>query len=438
MNVAIIGTGDARDFSTFRKLKSEAILDTDAVFLFIYNMSPSGCFKDTDVHYVKSDSELIGLCSDYSIDCAVVFNTNILFSPVMKDLYQVGMRIYGPSEQAIPLEKSKAFGKKIINEAGIKTPSSREFDISESLNKMLPELMQNSSRWVVKSDFMLKDANIRTCIVKSVEQAQEAIKAIDTQAKLEGSTSRILLEEFVSGSELSVHLFISTEGYTLIPPVRDYKKRYIDGEGLNTHGLGAICASNFPLPLLVKIEEEIVAPLFQCMKKKQLIYTGVLYLGVILTDTGLQLLEINVRPGNPEWISILSLMKSPLLQCIKNSIIGSHGSIIFHSNSISISRFIVSVRYPLIDNDTTIDVADNYLEHAHSLSIDISPENFFLERAGRYSIKDRALCITLRGNDFLQIVEALDSYINRNFPKNVFSAWNVGFDFNREFLVGLR
>ncbi|MBN3262235.1 hypothetical protein [Pectobacterium brasiliense] len=438
MNIVIIGTGDARDFSTFRRLKSEAILGTDSVFLFIYNMSSSGCLKDTGVHYVKSDSELIGLCSDYSIDCAVVFNTNILFSPIMRNLYQVGMRIYGPSEQAIPLEKSKVFGKKIINEAGIKTPSFKEFEISESLNEMLPELMQDSSRWVVKSDIMLKDANVRTCIVKSVEQAQQAIKAIDTQAKFEGSSSRILLEEFVSGSELSVHLFISPEGYKLIPPVRDYKKRYIDGEDLNTHGLGAICASNFPQPLLVKVEKEIVAPLFQCMKKHQLIYTGVLYLGVILTDTGLQLLEINVRPGNPEWISILSLMQSSLLLCIKNPIMGSHGSVSFYPNSISISRFIVSARYPLIDNDKTIVVADDYLKHAHSLSIDISPENFFPEGSGRYSIKDRALCITLRGNDFLQMVETLDSYINRHFSKNVFSAWNVGFDFNREFLVDLR
>ncbi len=247
------------------------------------------------------------------IDLTIVGTNDPLALGVVDAFQAAGLAIFGPTQAAARLESSKAFSKAFMQRHRIATPAYAAFtDYAEAAAYV--ETMSPDQEVVVKVSGLGK-MGMGVTVCDSQAEAQAALKSYMVDQVLGDQT--VIVEERISGPELSV--FALSDGHTAVPliPVRDYKRIYDDDRGPNTGGIGAFS----PLPdvddaLMVKIMETIVQPTISGMAAEGNPYVGVLFAGLMMTERGIQVLEFNSRFGNPEALVIMSLLESDLVEAI--------------------------------------------------------------------------------------------------------------------------
>jgi phosphoribosylamine---glycine ligase len=248
--------------------------------------------------------------AENEIDLTVVGPESPLIGGISEAFWEAGLKVFGPSRAAARIEGSKVFAKELMRHAGVPTADFEAFDREEAA---LAYLRANPEYpIVVKADGAAAGKGVT--VAHSQEEAEEAVRA-SFAGKFGAAGERIVIEECLEGREASV--FVVTDGQDILPflPAQDYKRAHDADEGPNTGGMGAYSPIMWMEPeTYAIILEDIIRPTIHQLALIGAPYTGLLYVGVMVTDTGPKALEFNCRFGDPETQVILPRLGSDLLE----------------------------------------------------------------------------------------------------------------------------
>ncbi|MGH1335486.1 MAG: phosphoribosylamine--glycine ligase [Aureispira sp.] len=216
----------------------------------------------------------------------------------------------GPSQQAAQLEGSKIFSKNFMKKYGVATAAFHTFSEVSDAEEIVHEM---DGDLVIKYDGLAAGKGVFVC-----DNIQEALDGLDEIREQYGEECSFLIEDKIEGDEVSLIGFTDGQSIRLLLPSQDHKQLLDGDKGPNTGGMGAFC----PVPfwnetLAAAIEEKIVAPTLRGIQAEQMDYKGVLYFGVMLGENGPELLEYNVRFGDPETEVLLPALKTDLAEVVK-------------------------------------------------------------------------------------------------------------------------
>ena len=231
---------------------------------------------------------------------------------------QVGMEqllVVGPSQLGATLEGSKDFSKQFMLRNGVPTAAYATFH-AHQLAEGLAYLEQQSLPIVLKADGLAAGKGVLIC--ESLEEAKISLKEMLVDAKFGDASSKVVVEEFLTGIELSV--FVATDGisYKILPEAKDYKRIGEGDTGLNTGGMGAVSPVPFAdAAFLQKVEERIVIPSIQGLEKEGIPYKGFLFIGLMNSNGEPFVIEYNVRMGDPETEAVLPRIESDFVDLLE-------------------------------------------------------------------------------------------------------------------------
>lgn len=261
---------------------------------------------------------LADLADKERVDITVVGPEQPLADGIV-DLFQDrGLPIFGPTRRAAMLEASKVFAKEIMSKKGVPTA---EYRVFSDYDKAIEYINERGTPLVIKADGLAAGKGVTVAIEE--EKAYYAVEANLKQKVFGSSSSKIVIEEYLCGEEVSMIAF--TDGETIVPMIssQDYKRVYDGDEGPNTGGMGSYA----PAPILPTeytdfVVDKIFRPTLEGLKEEGVEYRGVLYGGLVVGFDGPRVLEFNVRFGDPETQSLLPLMKSDLYEVIRATVEG--------------------------------------------------------------------------------------------------------------------
>jgi phosphoribosylamine--glycine ligase len=233
--------------------------------------------------------------------------------------------VVGPSQLGATLEGSKDFSKQFMLRNGVPTAAYATFH-AHQLEEGLAYLEKQSLPIVLKADGLAAGKGVLIC--GSLEEAKISLKEMLVDAKFGDASSKVVVEEFLTGIELSV--FVATDGisYKILPEAKDYKRIGEADTGLNTGGMGAVSPVPFAdAAFLKKVEEQIVIPSIQGLEKEGIPYKGFLFIGLMNSNGEPFVIEYNVRMGDPETEAVLPRIESDfvdLLEAIAGGSLASH------------------------------------------------------------------------------------------------------------------
>ena len=258
----------------------------------------------------NNNDDVLSFVKENNIDLTVVGPEAYLVNGVVDVLEDASYKAFGPRKAAAELEASKIFTKEFLKKYDIPTGDFEKFDSAENALEYL-ESYENYPV-VIKADGLAGGKGVVIC--ESKESAQKSIKEMMLEDKFGNAGSKIIIEEFLDGNEISILTFV--DGETLIPMelAKDYKKVGDNDEGLNTGGMGCISPNpNVTAEMEDRCKDEILNPVLDAIKKENMDFRGVLFVGIIYTNSGPKVLEFNVRFGDPETQVVLPRMKSDII-----------------------------------------------------------------------------------------------------------------------------
>ena len=229
------------------------------------------------------------------------------------ELEAIGIPCFGPEAKAAIIEGSKIFSKNLMKKYNIPTAA---YEVFEDCDAALEYLKDAPIPTVIKADGLALGKGV--IIAQTREEAMDAVKEMMLDGKFGASGSKVVIEEFLTGPEVSVLSF--TDGKTVVPMVSsmDHKKALDNDEGLNTGGMGTIAPNPYYTDAIAKeCMETIFLPTMNAMNAEGRTFKGCLYFGLMLTENGPKVIEYNCRFGDPEAQVVLPLLKSDLLTIMK-------------------------------------------------------------------------------------------------------------------------
>ena len=322
MKVLVVGSGGREHALAWKIAQSEIV---DEVFSVPGNpgMDEVGpCFDvdPTDLHKMQE------LVLQVLPDLIVIGPEAPLAAGLADALRARGFDVFGPSEKAAQLESSKGFSKDLMKRLDIPTAAYGRFtDLTEALDFL--ETM--SPPYVIKADGLAAGKGVVIC--DALEDAENEVEAMMTGKFGEASTE-IVIEEFMEGEEASIFVLTDGEGAIYLPPAQDHK-RVGDGDtGLNTGGMGSYAPAPVVTPRMMELVQTlIVEPLLSGMAEEDMPYQGVLYVGIMVTETGPKVVEFNARFGDPECQVLMAGLPGDivpaLLTCATGGLVHGHREI---------------------------------------------------------------------------------------------------------------
>ena len=256
-----------------------------------------------------------------------------------------GLRVFGPRKNAAIIEGSKAFSKKLMQKYGIPTAAFWEFTDSEEAKSFLRD--HNTYPIVLKADGLALGKGVLICHTE--EEALAGVDEIMVDKKFGAAGDAMVIEEFMTGPEVSVLSFC--DGKTVKPMVsaQDHKRALDNDEGLNTGGMGTFSPSQYYTPeIQAYAEEHIFKPTLAAMAAEGRPFTGILFFGLMLTENGPKVLEYNARFGDPETQVVLPRLETDLVDIVEACIDGTLAQMdIQWADNAAVCVVLASGGYPL-------------------------------------------------------------------------------------------
>jgi len=223
--------------------------------------------------------------------------------------------VIGPSQEGAKLEGSKEFAKEFMIRNNIPTAKYQAFT-KKTIKEGYDFLETLNPPYVLKADGLAAGKGV--LIINEIKKAKEELEAMLLKSKFGKAGTKVIIEEFLDGIELSVFVITNGDSYKILPSAKDYKRIGEGDTGLNTGGMGAIS----PVPFIdrffmEKIDQEIIRPTIEGLKKENIHYQGFLFIGLIKIGSEIKVIEYNVRLGDPETEVIIPRIKSDLLNLLK-------------------------------------------------------------------------------------------------------------------------
>ncbi len=309
MKILVIG-GGGREHAVIKALKKNSQIEK------IYACPGNGGIA-ADAECVnigaKDIDEIVEFATANGIDYAVVTPDDPLVLGAVDALTEKGIPCFGPSKAAAIIEGSKAFSKELMKKYNIPTAT---YEIFNDEQKAIEYLKTQSFPIVIKADGLALGKGV--IIAQNYDEAVEAVKSMMSDKVFGASGDNVVIEEFLTGPEVSVLAF--TDGKTVVPMVSsmDHKRAKDNDEGLNTGGMGTIAPNPYYTEDIAKAcEEQIFLPTVNAMNAEGRTFKGCLYFGLMLTPNGPKVIEYNCRFGDPETQVVLPLLESDLFTVMK-------------------------------------------------------------------------------------------------------------------------
>ena len=306
MKILVIG-GGGREHAIIKKLKEDPRVEK------IYALPGNGGIAADAVCLGGSATDIpaaVAAARENHIDFVVVAPDDPLVLGMVDELEAEGFPCFGPRKNAAIIEGSKAFSKDLMKKYGIPTASYETFT---DMDKALAYVDACPLPTVVKADGLALGKGVLICETR--EEARDAVRSMMEDRKFGDSGTTVVIEEFLTGPEVSVLSF--TDGETVVPMVSSMDhKRALDGDqGLNTGGMGTVAPNPYYTPdIAAECMEKIFLPTIRAMKAEGRPFKGCLYFGLMLTANGPKVIEYNCRFGDPETQVVLPLLEGSLLE----------------------------------------------------------------------------------------------------------------------------
>ncbi|MCC8014853.1 MAG: phosphoribosylamine--glycine ligase [Eubacterium sp.] len=262
---------------------------------------------------------LVNLAKEKEIDLTVVGMDDPLVMGIVDAFEAEGLRVFGPRKNAAIIEGSKAFSKELMKKYNIPTAGYETFT---DINSALAYVKTLNPPIVLKADGLALGKGVLIC--QSVEEAEEGLKEMMVNQKFGKSGTTVVIEEFLTGPEVSVLSFC--DGKTVVPMVsaQDHKRAYDNDEGLNTGGMGTFSPSRVYTKDVAEVAmETIFKPTVAALNSENRTFKGIIYFGLMLTKDGPKVIEYNCRFGDPETQVILPRLKTDLLEIFEACVDGT-------------------------------------------------------------------------------------------------------------------
>ena len=260
---------------------------------------------------IKADDVevMVAWAASHGIDFAVVAPDDPLALGMVDAMEAAGVPAFGPRANAAVIESSKVFSKGLMEKYHI--PTAR-YAVFTELDAALAYAEEQGAPIVVKADGLALGKGV--VVAQSVEEAKAAVRSMMEDRKFGAAGARVVIEECMTGPEVTVLAFCDGEHLVPMPSSQDHKRAYDGNQGPNTGGMGAISPSpNYTPEVAARCMEEIFLPTVAALKAEGRPFQGVLYFGLMLTQSGPKVVEYNARFGDPECQAVLSLLESDLL-----------------------------------------------------------------------------------------------------------------------------
>ena len=306
MKIMVVG-GGGREHAIIKKLK-----ESDKVTEIFALPGNGGISLDaTCVNIGAKDIDgIVNFAKENGIDYAVVAPDDPLVLGAVDALNKIGVPCFGPNADAAIIEGSKVFSKNLMKKYGIPTA---EYEVFDNADDAIKYLETAPIPTVIKADGLALGKGV--IIATTRDEAISAVKSIMEDKVFGNSGNNIVIEEFLTGPEVSVLSF--TDGKTVVPMISsmDHKRAKDNDEGLNTGGMGTIAPNPYYTDKIADVcMETIFLPTIRAMEKEGRTFKGCLYFGLMLTEKGPKVIEYNCRFGDPETQVVLPLLESDLFE----------------------------------------------------------------------------------------------------------------------------
>jgi phosphoribosylamine--glycine ligase len=314
MNILVIGSGGREHALAWKIRQSPRV---KRVFCAPGN---AGIAEVADLVHLAVDDvgALVRFARDERIDLTVVGPELPLTLGIVDEFHRHGLRIFGPTRDAAQVEGSKAFTKELLRRHGIPTGFFGVFSDPDEAARYVAEV---GAPIVVKTDGLAGGKGVLIC--QTMKEAQDAIDEVMRTRIFGDAGERVVIEQFLEGEEVS---FIAlTDGRSVLPLAssQDHKRAFDGDTGPNTGGMGAYSPAPIVTPALhARIMGEIMQPVVKALADAKIDYRGVLYAGLMITESGPKVLEFNARFGDPECQPLMLRLKSDLVQLMDACIDG--------------------------------------------------------------------------------------------------------------------
>ena len=308
MRVLIIGSG-GREHALAWKLRQSPKVDTLLIAPGNGGTAVEGENRSVDAGDIAG---LVELAKKEAVDLVVPGPEQPLTGGIVDAMQQAGIRCFGPSFWCAQLEGSKSFAKHILESAGVPTAAYRTFTDRDAA---LSYVREKGAPIVIKADGLAAGKGV--VVARTLDEALEAVDMIMGQKAFGAAGSKVVIEEFLEGEEVSLLAFCDGETALPLPSAQDHKAAYDNDTGPNTGGMGAYS----PAPILPDSELEhmtdlVIRPILREMKRQGHPFVGVLYAGLMMTKNGPRVLEYNTRFGDPECQPLLMRLEGDLMDVI--------------------------------------------------------------------------------------------------------------------------
>lgn len=305
MKLFVIGSGGREHAILWKMKQSPRVTD-----LFVAPGNAGMEDLATIVPLAVSEGEaLVKFAKEKAIDLTIVGPEAPLVDGIVDLFQEAGLKVIGPHKSAAELEGSKAFAKDFMMRHNIPTAAYKEFT---DVDAAIEAVESFGFPTVIKADGLAAGKGV--IIAETKDQAVTALQEMMVEKKFDGAGSKIVLEEFLTGVEASVLCFVDEQTIVPMESAQDYKRAFNGDLGLNTGGMGTYSPSLlFNKEIETIVNDEILQPFLNGLEKDGLTYKGIIFIGIMIKNTDVKVIEFNVRFGDPETQSIMARLETDLV-----------------------------------------------------------------------------------------------------------------------------
>ena len=413
MKILVVG-GGGREHAIIKKVKENK--DIEKIYALPGN---GGIAADAECVNIgaKDIDAIVEFAKNNAIDYAIVAPDDPLVLGAVDALNEIGIPCFGPNKAAAIIEGSKIFSKNLMKKYGIPTA---EYEVFSDCDKALEYLKTASIPVVIKADGLALGKGV--IIAMTRDEAYEAVRSMMQDKMFGESGSNVVIEEFLTGPEVSVLSF--TDGNTVVPMISsmDHKRARDNDEGLNTGGMGTVAPNPYYTDEIAKeCMEKIFLPTIDAMNKEGRTFKGCLYFGLMITPKGPKVIEYNCRFGDPETQVVLPLLESDLLTIMKACTEGTLANTeVKFSNKHACCVIMASDGYPQkYASGFEITMADEVKDSVYVSGAKLSDKKLL-------SAGGRVLGVTAIGNTLPEAIDAAYKNVKKVSFENAYNRSDIG------------